>query len=60
MNRYFEADFPAGTSAGWINYMVQNGWFSSAGSLTNANVPAALNVNLPALTERTGSRAGVY
>lgn len=58
MNRYFEADFPAGTSAGWINYLVQNGWFASAGSLADANVPAALNVNLPALTRSTGNRTG--
>jgi hypothetical protein len=58
LNRYFEADFPTGTNAGWINYLVQNGWFASAGALTNANVPAALNVNLPALTKSTGSRTG--
>lgn len=60
LNRYFEADFPTGTDAGWINYLVQNGWFASAGALTNAGVPAALNVNLPALTSRTGSRTGVH
>lgn len=58
MNRYFEADFPTGTNAGWVSYMVVNGWFSAAGSLTNASVPAAHNVNLPALTSRTGSRTG--
>lgn len=58
LNRYFEADFPTGTSAAWIAYLVQNGWFAAAGALTNANVPAALNVNLPALTSRTGSRTG--
>ncbi len=58
MNRYFEADFPTGTNAGWINYLVQNGWFSAAGSLTNASVPAAHNINLPPLTSRTGSRTG--
>lgn len=58
MNRYFEADFPVGTAAGWINHLVQNGWFASAGALTNASVPAALNVNLPALTSSTGSRTG--
>ena len=58
MNRYLEADFPSGTNAGWINHLVNNGWFSAAGALTNASVPAALNVNLPALSGRTGSRAG--
>lgn len=58
MNRYFEADFPTGTAAAWINHLVQNGWFASAGSLTNASVPAAHNVNLPALTKSTGSRTG--
>ncbi|MFH1816649.1 MAG: hypothetical protein ABIK08_04085 [Pseudomonadota bacterium] len=60
MNRYFEADFPSGTAAGWINHLVQNGWFAAAGDLTNASVPAAHNVKLPALTRLTGSRAGVY
>ncbi|NDP48931.1 MAG: hypothetical protein GZ085_11210 [Sulfuriferula multivorans] len=54
MNRYFEADFPSGTAPAWINYLVNNGWLSAAGALTNGSVPAALNVNLPALTSRTG------
>lgn len=59
MNRYFEADFPNGT-ASITSYLVQNGWFASAGALTNASVPAALNVNLPTVEARSGSRAGVY
>lgn len=54
MNRYFEADFPSGTAAAWINHLVANGWFATAGALTDASVPAAFNVNLPALTSRTG------
>lgn len=54
MNRYFEADFPSGTAPAWINHLVQNGWFSAAGALTDASVPAAFNVNLPALTSCTG------
>ena len=57
MNRYFEADFPIGT-ASITSYLVQNGWFSAAGALTNANVPAALNVNLPTVEARSGSRTG--
>ncbi len=57
MNRYFEADFPAGT-ASITSYLVQNGWFSSAGALTNASVPAALNTHLPGMNNRTGSRTG--
>ncbi len=57
MNRYFEADFPAGT-ASITNYLVQNGWFAAAGALTNASVPAALNVHLPGMNSRCGSRAG--
>jgi len=52
MNRYFEADFPTGTSAAWIAYLVSNGWFATAGSLVDSNVPAALNVGLPQLTAR--------
>lgn len=58
MNRYFEADFPTGTAASWINHLVNNGWFSAAGALTNASVPAAHNVKLPVLTASTGSRTG--
>lgn len=58
MNRYFEADFPTGT-ASVTSYLVQNGWFASAGALTNASVPAAINVHLPAVNDRNGSRAGV-
>lgn len=57
LNRYFEADFPTGT-ASITNYLVQNGWFSVAGALTNASVPAALNVNLPTVAARSGSRTG--
>lgn len=59
MNRYFEADFPVGT-ASITSYLVQRGWFSAAGSLTNASVPAAINVHLPVMDSRSGSRAGVY
>lgn len=55
MNRYFECDFPNGT-ASIKNYLVQNGWFSAAGALANASVPAALNVNLPTVEARSGSR----
>lgn len=58
MNRYFEADFPAGVNGGWLSYMVQNGWFASAGALTNASVPAAVNIDLVSQTVRNGSRTG--
>lgn len=58
MNRYFEADFPNGT-ASITRYLVQNGWFSAAGALANASVPAAPNVNLPTVEARSGSRTGV-
>lgn len=54
MNRYFEADFPPGTAPAWINHLVFNGWFSAVGALTDAGVPAALNVGLPAQTSQTG------
>lgn len=57
MNRYFEADFPVGTTS-ITNYLVQNGWFAAAGSLTNASVPAALNTHLPTMEKRSGSRTG--
>lgn len=57
MNRYFEADFPVGT-ASITNYLVLNGWFSAAGALANASVPAALNVNLPTVEARSGSLTG--
>ncbi len=57
MNRYFEADFP-NLTASIRNYLVQNGWFASAGALTNASVPAALNVNLTTVEARSGSRTG--
>lgn len=57
MNRYFEADFPVGT-ASITSYLVQNGWFSAAGALANASVPAAPNVNLPTVEARSGSRTG--
>lgn len=58
MNRYFEADFPTGTSAAWISHLVNNGWFAAAGGLTNASVPAAPNVKLPVASSSTGSRTG--
>lgn len=57
MNRYFEANFPTGT-ASVTSYLVQNGWFAAAGSLTNASVPAALNTHLPTMEKRNGSRTG--
>ncbi len=57
MNRYFEADFPTGVYAGWLNYLVQNGWFASAGALTNASVPAAVNIDLVAQTQRSRNDA---
>lgn len=58
MNRYFEADFPVGVNGGWLNYMVQNGWFAAAGALTNASVPAAVNIDLVSQSVRNGSRTG--
>ncbi len=59
MNRYFEADFQ-NLTASITSYLVQNGWFSAAGSLTNASVAAARNTHLPGMESRSGSRTGVY